>query len=117
MIAYVWLLLLAYEIDRSVTSRSIKSYECESSSSTLLASSHFDHIPFIPGFNALVSPSNIAWLGLITCGYWEVAGEVEPIALLHSNPWELLTNCLYCYAMLVDVVWVSEIHDRCEIVN
>ena len=48
---------------------------------------------------------------------WEVVDEVEPIALLHLNPWELLTNCLYCYAMLVDVVWVSEIHDSCEIVN
>ena len=48
---------------------------------------------------------------------WEVVDEVEPIALLHLNPWESLTNCLYCYAMPVDVVWVSEIHDRCEIVN
>ena len=48
---------------------------------------------------------------------WEVVDEVEPIALLHSNPWELLTHCLYCYDMLVDVVWVSEIHDRCEIIN
>ena len=28
---------------------------------------------------------------------WEVVDEVEPIALLYSNP-----------AMLVDVVWVSE---------
>ena len=44
----------------------------------------------------------------LTCGYREVVDEVEPIALLHLNPWELLTNCLYCYAMLVDVVWVSE---------
>ena len=25
--------------------------------------------------------------------------------------------CLYCYAMLVDVDWVSEIHDRCEFVK
>ena len=39
---------------------------------------------------------------------WEVVDEVEPIALLHSNPWELLYALLIllCYAMLVDVVWV-----------
>ena len=48
---------------------------------------------------------------------WEVVDEVEPITLLHSNPGVTSTRCLYCYAMLVDVVWVSEIHDRCEIVN
>ena len=50
---------------------------------------------------------------------WEVADEVEPIALLYSNPGELLLRLLIllCYAMLVDVVWVSEIHDRCVIVN
>ena len=41
---------------------------------------------------------------------WEVVDEVEPIALLYSNPWELLLCLLIilCYAMLVDVVWVSE---------
>ena len=48
---------------------------------------------------------------------WEVVDEVEPIALLHSNPWELLYALLIYYAMLVDVDWVSEIHDRCEIDN
>ena len=48
---------------------------------------------------------------------WEVVDEVGPIALLYSNLGVTYTNCLYCYAMLVDVVWVSEIHDRCEIVN
>ena len=50
---------------------------------------------------------------------WEVVDEVEPIALLYSNPWELLLRCFYyCHAMLVDVDWVFEsIHDRCEIVN
>ena len=38
---------------------------------------------------------------------WEVDDEVEPIALLLSNPWEVTsTLCLDCYAMLVDVVWV-----------
>ena len=39
---------------------------------------------------------------------WEVVDEVEPIALLHSNPWELFLHVAYmlCYAMLVDVDWV-----------
>ena len=54
----------------------------------------------------------------LTCGYWEVVVEVEPIILLHSDPWELLLCVAYfCYATLVDEVWVSEIHDRCEIDN
>ena len=51
---------------------------------------------------------------------WEVDNEVEPIALLYSNFKPLgvtSTRFLYCYAMLVDMVWVSEIHDRCEINN
>ena len=49
---------------------------------------------------------------------WEVVDEVEPIALLFIKPSGVTsTSCYYCYAMLVDVVWVSEIHDRCEIVN
>ena len=43
--------------------------------------------------------------------------EVVPITCLLSNPWELLLRCLLCYAMLVDVDWVSDIHDRCEIDN
>ena len=47
---------------------------------------------------------------------WEVVDEVEPIILYIKTP-GVTTLCLYCYAMLVDVVWVSEIHDRCEIVN
>ena len=37
----------------------------------------------------------------------EVVDEVEHIALLLSNPWELLLRyATYCHAMLVDVVWV-----------
>ena len=82
MIAYVWLLLLAYDrLKRSVTSRTIKSYECESSSSTVQASSHFDHTSLLPSFIALDQPSNIAWLGSdLNCGNREV-DEVVPIAL------------------------------------
>ena len=37
---------------------------------------------------------------------WEV-DEVVPIHMFIINPWELLLRCLYCYAMLVDVDWVS----------
>ena len=47
---------------------------------------------------------------------WEVE-EVVPTHLFIIKPWELLLRCLYFYAMLVDVDWVSEIHDRCEIDN
>ena len=36
----------------------------------------------------------------LICGFWEVDDEVEPIALLLSNPWELLLRyaILPCYA-------------------
>ena len=48
----------------------------------------------------------------------EVDDEVEPITCFIIKPLGVTsTLCLYCYAMLVDVVWVSEIHNRCEIVN
>ena len=40
---------------------------------------------------------------------WEVFDEVEPITCIHIKPLGVTsTLCLYCYAMLVDVVWVSE---------
>ena len=48
---------------------------------------------------------------------WEVDDEVEPIALLLSNLWELLLRCLYCYAMLVDVDWVSVSMTDVSIIN
>ena len=44
---------------------------------------------------------------------WEVV-EVVPITCLLSNLWELLLRLLLCHAKLVDVDWVSEIHERCE---
>ena len=54
----------------------------------------------------------------LTCGYREVVAEVEPIALFIIKPLGVtIMLCLYCHAMLVDVDWVSEIHDRCEIDN
>ena len=49
---------------------------------------------------------------------WEVVDEVEPITLLHSNPWELLYALLIliCYARRRGL-GLSEIHDRCEFVK
>ena len=39
---------------------------------------------------------------------WEVDDEVEPIALLLSNLWELLLRYAQdSYAMLVDVDWLT----------
>ena len=48
---------------------------------------------------------------------WEVVDEVEPIALLYSNPWELLLRNAYmlCYARRHGLG--ERIHDRCELVN
>ena len=90
-----------------MTSRTIKSYECESSSSTLQASSHFDHIPLSPNFYALVAILKHCMVRMsLTCG-WEVVDEVEPIALFITKPLGVTTTlCLYCYAILVDVDWV-----------
>ena len=40
---------------------------------------------------------------------WEVDDEVEPITSFIIKPLGVTsTLCLYCYAMLVDVVWASE---------
>ena len=51
---------------------------------------------------------------------WEVVDEVEPITLLHPNPWELLLRVAYiamlCYARRRGS-GLSEIHDRCEVIN
>ena len=41
-------------------------------------------------------------------GIWEVVDEVEPITCFIIKPLGVTsTLCLYCYAMLVDVDWVS----------
>ena len=51
---------------------------------------------------------------------WEVVIEVEPTALLLSNPWELLLRVSYitmlCYARRRGL-GLSEIHDKCEFAN
>ena len=48
---------------------------------------------------------------------WEV-DEVVPITCITYETFgSYFYVCLYRYAMLVDVDWVSDIHDRCEIDN
>ena len=42
--------------------------------------------------------------------------EVVPIPFIQTSG-VLRYDFIRSYAMLVDVVWVSEIHDRCEIVK
>ena len=54
----------------------------------------------------------------LTCGFWEVDHEVEPIAMFIIKPLGVTsTLCLYCYAMFVDVVWVSESMTDVSIAN
>ena len=46
---------------------------------------------------------------------WEVV-EVVPITYCIIKPLGVTSMfAYYCYVMLVDVDWVSDIHDRCEI--
>ena len=45
-------------------------------------------------------------------GIWEVVDEVAPIVLYQTLG--IYYICLYCYAMLVDVIWFEKIHERCE---
>ena len=47
---------------------------------------------------------------------WEV-DEVVPITCFIIKPLGVTLRCLLCHAMLVDVDWVTDIHDRCEIDN
>ena len=55
----------------------------------------------------------------LTCGYWEVVAEVEPIALFIIKPLGVTsTLCLSlpCYARRRGF-GLSDIPDKCEIVN
>ena len=47
---------------------------------------------------------------------WEV-DEVVPNTCYYQTFGSYFYVCLLCHAMLVDVDWVSEIYDRCEIVK
>ena len=55
-----------------------------------------------------LQPSNIAWLGSDLHVVWEVDDEVEPCPFIIKPLGVTSTLCLYCYAMLVDVVWLSD---------
>ena len=47
---------------------------------------------------------------------WEV-DEVVPITCIIMKPLGVTSTFAVCHAMLVDVDWVSDIHDRCEFIN
>ena len=81
------------------------------------ASSHFDHT-FHTQFYALVRIlKHLMIRMLLTCGYWEVDDEVEPISPLVQTLGVTSTLCLYCYAMLVDVDWLSVSTTDVRVVN
>ena len=49
---------------------------------------------------------------------WEVVDEVGAYyPVLLSNPGVTSTLCLYCYAMIVDVVWLSVSMTDVRVVN
>ena len=109
MIAYVWLLLLAHDrLKQSVTSRTIRSYECKSSTSTVQGKFTLWSYISLPSFYALVPILKHCMIRkCLTCGYWEVDDEVEPITCFIIKPLRVTSTLrLYCHAMLVDVVWV-----------
>ena len=49
----------------------------------------------------------------LICGFWEV-DEVVPITYFIIKPLGVTSTFAFMHAKLVDVDWVSEIHDRCE---
>ena len=62
------------------------------------ASSHFDHIPLLPSFYALVSTLKDCMSRIDTCGYWEVVDEVGTYWPA-CKPWGLLLR--YAYTALL----------------
>ena len=61
----------------------------------------------------LFQSSNTAWLGLEYLWVLGSSDEVEPIVFIQTLG-VTFTLCLYCYAMLVDVVWYVRFHASCE---
>ena len=89
-----------------MTSRTIKIFECESSSSTLQASWHFDHIPFHTQFFCIRSILTHCMIRIwLICGFWEV-DEVVPITCFIIKPLGVTSTFAYI-AMLCYVDWVS----------
>ena len=98
-----------------MTSRTIRSYECESSSSTVQGKFTLWSYPFHTHFYALVSTlkhcmsrfDNMWVLGSRWWGRTYCPLFIKPLGVT-------TTSCLYCYAMLIDVDWFERIHERCE---
>ena len=116
---FLCVVTIAYlrQIDRSVTSRTIKSFECESSSSTLQASSHFDHISSYPVFMHQLHPQTLHDQDLIKL--WDGKQLRQYLLLVYYQ-----TLGSYFYVMLILPCYarrrglgLSVFHDRCEIVN
>ena len=60
----------------------------------------FDHTLFIPSFHCISSILKHCMIRMsLTCGYWEVVDEVEPIALFIIKPFGV-TSMLCFIAML-----------------
>ena len=109
VIAYVWLLLFAYDRLSGVRRIELSGVEWESSSSTLQASSHFDHTSLLPSFYCIRSilkqlhgedlinmwVLGSRWGSTYYLFYYQTLGSYFYVFLL-------------CHAMLVDVDWVSE---------
>ena len=96
------------------------SYECESSSSTLQASSHFDDVPFIPSFHCIRSIStNTCIVRLQLKSAYAQVGEVVRITCFLIKPLGVTSTLLLllpCYARRRGL-GLSDIHDRCEMFN
>ena len=108
VIAYVWLPLLAYDRLTGVWRVELSGVmSANHLHQQYKASSHFDHIPFIPSFYALVPILKHCMIRkCLTCGFWEVVDEVEPI-VMHSNlgSYFYVMLILLCYARRRGLVW------------
>ena len=109
VIAYVWLLLFAYDrltgvwrvdLSRDLSANHLHQH-CRQVHTLIISL-------FIPSFYALVTTLKHCMSRIsLHVGFWEVDDEVEPITSFIIKPLGVTsTHCLYYHAMLVDVVWV-----------
>ena len=74
--------------------------------------------PLLPNFYALVPILKHCMVRMwLTCGLGSSWWGRTYCHVIFKPLGVTSTYCLYCYAMLVDEVWVSGIHDICEIDN
>ena len=110
VIAYVWLLLLAYNRLTGVWRVELSGVmSANHLHQPYKASSHFDHIPFIPTFYALVSTlkhcmSRIDNMWVLGSSWW---GRNLLPCIQTFGSYNYV--CLLCHAMLVDVDWVLRV--------